>query len=423
MRRLATTLLALLPLTGLLAAPSAGQTVDELLRQSFTAQVGNGTLAEADALLQARLAATPGDDQALAALGVVQFLESGELILQRTYRYGGFNLPVQASMMTGMGGVGQNIGYNSEPEPCTYEDFRASFVDWIDAVARAEATLAKVGDAELKVRIPVGLARMDLNADGKGTEREQLWKFFIAVQRRFTPTQQDADAFEIAFDRGDVAWLRGYCHLCMAVGEFLLAHDSREAFERAGHIFYAKNVTPFEFLKGSRKPFDYSTGIDASDAIALVHLLNFEAVQPQRLELARRHLLETLRLAREMWGYYDAETDDDHEWIPNVAQRDGVIPNALITPEMRDVWIRALGEAEALLKGEKLLRFWRGEGERGVNVKRFFTEPRRFDLVLWVQGSAAAPYLEFGEFTSEGLWRDLESAFNRGVFRYMWWMN
>jgi hypothetical protein len=406
-----------------IASFAAAQSVDEVLRKSFTAEIGDGTLASTERAIEGLLAERPGDNNALAALGIVRFLQSGELILQRTYRHGGFNLPVQASMMVGMGGIGQNVGFNSEPESITHAQFRESFEDWIAAVARAEAALAEVGDEELKVSVPIGLARMDLNADGEATEREQLWRLFRALQVRFQPRQEDVDAFEIALDRGDVAWLRGYSHLCMAVGEFILAHDTREVFERAGHVLYALNETPHEFLKGSRKPFDYSMGIDASDLVAMVHLLNFEVIEPERMERSRQHLLETIRLAGEMWRYYDAETDDDREWIPNVKQRDTAIPDALITPLMHDTWLRALGEGGELLRGERLLRFWRGDGERGVNVKKFFTEPRRFDLVLWVQGSAAAPYLEEGKFTSEGLWNDLEVAFNRGVFRYMWWMN
>ncbi|MCC7387405.1 MAG: hypothetical protein IT431_01410 [Phycisphaerales bacterium] len=406
-----------------IASMAGAQSVDEVLRRSFTGQMGDGTLGSTARNLEGVLEESPGDNNALAALGVVQFLQSGELILQQTYTYGGFNLPVQASMMVGVGGMGQNIAFNPEPRPINHAQFRASFEDWIAAVARAEATLARVGDEEVKVRIPIGLARLDLNADGTADEREQLWRLFRALQTRFEPMQADADAFEVAFDRGDVAWLRGYCHLCMAVGEFFLAHDSREAFERAGHVFYAKNETPYGFLKGERKVADYATGVDVTDIIALVHLLNFECVEPGRMEVARGHLLETFRLANEMWRWYDAETDDDREWIPNPTQVEGAIPEARITQEMHDTWLRALGEGEQLLRGERLLRFWRGDGERGVNVRRFFAEPRRFDLVLWVQGSAAAPYLEEGEFTSDNLWRDLEEAFNRGTFRYMWWMN
>ncbi len=33
---------------------------------------------------------------------------------------------------------------------------------------------------------------------------------------------------------------------------------------------------------------------------------------------------------------------------------------------------------------------------RGINVKRFFQEPRKFDLVLLIHGLATTPYLENG---------------------------
>lgn len=400
------------------------QSVDKVLRDAFTGATGDGTLTSVEATLEQMLETHENPDEVRTALGIVRFLRSGEVILQRTYRHGGFNLPVQASMITGMGGVGQNIGFNPEPEPIDYDGFRDSIAEWIEAVRAAEQTLAEVGDHELKVRVPAGLARMDLNADGVASEGEQLWRMLLVVQTRFRPTQSDADAWEIAFDRGDVAWLRGYCNLCMALGEMILAHDLRALFERVGHVIYAKNVTPYEYLKGPVhfSEFDFM-GFDVTDGIALIHLISFDVVEPERMATARDHIAETLRLAHEMWRWYDAETDDDREWIPSVSQRDTAIPNARITEEMHTVWLRALHEGEDLLAGRRLLRFWRGRGDRGISVRRFFEEPSRFDLVLWIQGSAAEPYLDEGEFTSEGLWRDMQDAFDRGVFRYMWWMN
>ena len=407
----------------LFAAAATGQTVDQTIRSSWSGEMGDASLFATAQRIEAKLDASPNDNNAQAALGVVLFLRSGEGLLQRMYTHGAFNLPVQASMIVGAGGDRRNIGFNSEPEPITHEQFRQSIRDWIADVARAEGVLAAVGDDELTVRLPIGLARFDLNMDGEASDREQLWRMLTAVQRQFRPSQEEADVFEIAFDRGDVAWLRGYCNVCMAAGEFLLAHDTSDLFERAGHLFFSKNETQFEFLKGTRKSFAFGTGIDASDIVAFVHLMSFEVVDPERMSKVRMLLLETIRLAHEMGRYYDAETDDDREWIPNPTQRDCVIPGADINEEMRDVWLRTLAETEDMLHARRLLRFWRGNGEQGINVRRFFLEPRRFDLLLWVQGSAAAPFLEEGEFTSDGLWRDIERTFDRSAFRYMWWMN
>ena len=65
------------------------------------------------------------------------------------------------------------------------------------------------------------------------------------------------------------------------------------------------------------------------------------------------------------------------------------------------------GVQAALLAGKRLLPFWRGDPSRGVNLRRVFTEPRPFDLVLWVQGTAATPYLEKGPLTKPEVWRRL----------------
>ena len=56
------------------------------------------------------------------------------------------------------------------------------------------------------------------------------------------------EAFVIAFDRGDVAWLRGYCHLLMTFTEAYLAHDGQELFDHSAHLFFPKAVSPYTFL-------------------------------------------------------------------------------------------------------------------------------------------------------------------------------
>ena len=54
---------------------------------------------------------------------------------------------------------------------------------------------------------------------------------------------------------------------------------------------------------------------------------------------------------------------------------------------------------------------------------KVFLEPREFDLLYWIQGSAAAPYLREGEFTTPGTWAQLQRVFDRRVFRYSFWFN
>ena len=88
-----------------------------------------------------------------------------------------------------------------------------------------------------------------------------------------------------------------------------------------------------------------------------------------------------------------------------------------------EVDISSAPQLEAVLEGKKLVPFWRGEKKQGVNVKRVFTEPTQFDLVLWVQGGAAIPYLEEGPMTDPGFWRDLQRGFRGQLFWFAIWVN
>jgi hypothetical protein len=98
-----------------------------------------------------------------------------------------------------------------------------------------------------------------------------------------------------------------------------------------------------------------------------------------------------------MWESVERETDDDHEWIANPRQR-FQFPGSRANEQSLARWLKFLGEAKSLLAGERLIPFWRTDDARtGINLRKIFTEPQRFDLVVWVQGTAAEPYLEKGD--------------------------
>ncbi len=90
---------------------------------------------------------------------------------------------------------------------------------------------------------------------------------------------------------------------------------------------------------------------------------------------------------------------------------------------MIEDWHVFLDEADALLDGRKLIPFWRGDGSQGVNLQRVFLEPTRFDLVMWIQGTGAAPYLESGELTSADTWRQLQRTFQGNFWGFAIWFN
>jgi hypothetical protein len=96
---------------------------------------------------------------------------------------------------------------------------------------------------------------------------------------------------------------------------------------------------------------------------------------------------------------------------------------------MIDAWRETLDEAEQVIQGKKLIPFWRGEPDgRGVNLRRAFTEPRTFDPIEWVQGTAAVPYLEKGpltKFADSDLVNRLDKAFGGRVnlIGFGFWFN
>ena len=126
-------------------------------------------------------------------------------------------------------------------------------------------------------------------------------------------------------------------------------------------------------------------------------------------------------MSRASWKAILAETGDDREWIPGPQQKNGVITSMPVTQEQVKAWMRALDDFDALLDGAKLLPHWRFA--QGFNLRRFFLEPRDFDLVLWIAGYGAAPYLEKGPILESGEWRDLNGAFGGNFLGYAFWFN
>ncbi len=159
------------------------------------------------------------------------------------------------------------------------------------------------------------------------------------------------------------------------------------------------------------------------DLVAMIHLVRMPVAEPDRLKSALAHMEAMVALSRSSWKFILAETDDDREWVPNPKQGT-VVPNVRVTAEMVEGWKGFLDEFESILQGKKLAPFWRGkQPRRGINVRRVLTEPRTFDLVLWVQGTAAAPYLEEGEISSTETWARLNRVFGGEFIGFALWFN
>jgi hypothetical protein len=357
-----------------------------------------GKLAEGAKALEQRLAGKPDDDEARFGLGVVQFFHAFEKLGTGLYRYGlrtSGNFPLMPRPLRDF------FPENPRPQKVTYAALRELLQAFLEDLARAEATLAKVRDERVKLPLHVGRIKVDLFGVGKGVSAALL------LGRLERPEEsKQAEKLLIGFDRGDVSWLRGYSHFILALGELRLALDQKELFDTTAHRFFQDVDTPYQFLTEEDRDvknlaFDRANFPAIADAVALVyHSFNLPIKEPERLKKVLAHLESTVKHGKEMWTFINAETDDDNEWIPNPRQT-GVL-GVKVTKEMIDEWLFTLDEVEQVLQGKKLLPFWRGKkGELGVNLRRAFTDPpKRLDVVSWVQGTAAAPYLERGKVTS-----------------------
>jgi hypothetical protein len=375
-----------------------------------------GALTQGEKKLEQMMRANPGNDQVRFGTGVAQFLRCIERLVQDLYRLG--LKPADRWIGPMVPFLRLPLPENAQPEKVTYAALRKMMEDFGQGMQKAEQTLASIKDAKLK--LPVHVAQIQFDLTGQGKEFVSIGRLLQQFGLRMP---EDDQAFYISFDRADVAWLRGYSHLLQAFTDFALAYDMQQLFDATAHIFFKNVDSPHGFLKGGRQVFGIGGGeTDIADLIAFIHLIRFPLKDAAKMKSALEHLETMLRLSREMWQLAQQEDDDDHEWIPNPKQHGALRVN--VTEEMMHGWLGFVGEAEALLQGKKLIPFWRGPDDgTGVNLRKVFTEPTPFDLVLWIQGTAATPYLEKGNLTNSRTWSQLDQVFRGQFFGFAVWFN
>lgn len=421
-------------IAGVVFTQSVEMASAQVSEKEIAAFLTEGRLADGAKAMQAAITANGNDQTARFGLGVVQFLQAVEGLGQDQYRYGLLGNRRQSIPFMRL-----PIPENDAPEQISYEKFRTMIQGMVTRLATAEATLAAVKPAGVKLPIPIGQIRLDLNGDGIATDEESLLNIMAGLQRggRGADVGSDVNQLVIAFDDADVLWLRGYCHVLGAVGEVMLAYDGKDQFERTFHLFYPDVESPYPHLQAEGPgPFSGFNGQNILDVIALVHTVNYEVREPERMKTALGHLESVITLSRESWALINAETDNDREWLPN-AKQTTAFGGTSIAPETQTAWMAFLDEAELILQGKKLLPYWRGmkggfgpfnaefpvNPKVGINFRRVFTEPTRFDLVLWLQGTGLQPYLEEGDTTDPEFWRETMTGFQGQFFLFLVWFN
>ncbi|MBA3315106.1 MAG: hypothetical protein M3552_02810 [Planctomycetota bacterium] len=361
-----------------------------------------GRLDEGEQALRERIAAQPGDSQAKYGLGIVHVLRAVENLAQNLHRYG------LRSQSPKLPFVRLPVPQNPKPEPLDYLKWRAVLQQLIDDLETASASLSAVDDPNVKLTLPVGMVRLDLDGDGTATDDETFWKVFTAVAWRAAKLDENQKRFPIGFDAADVHWMIGYTHLLRAMAEAWLAHDTEEFFNVTAPVFFAGAASPPDVLGREENAGGFNVD-QFADAILAVHLMHFEPVEPERMRAARKHLLTMIAESRKVWELALAETDDDREWIPNARQTS--LTPLTVTDEIVAGWKQFLDEAEDVLEGRKLIPHWRVKGERGIDLKQVFEEPRTFDLVMWAHGIAALPFVKEGDLVTKETANTLSRTF------------
>jgi hypothetical protein len=380
-----------------------------------------GRLEAAERALSAIVAAEPDNAEGRFALGGVLFVRAVERFGQSLHRHG-FQTP--RTMFLPMSGL--PLPTNMRPEPLTYEGFRAILARLVDDLDAAQAELARIGEAPVKLTVDIARIRLDLDDNGVGDDRERLSVVVDGLARAArrrdltAPGRAGGDSLPAGFDLADVYWLRGYANLVAVSAEFFLAYDFRTTFDATFHLFFPRAGLPFgRLVTEPTLPIGGGEWGSILDAVAFIHLVRWDVAEPRRLASIHARLKSVIALNRKTWAAIRAETDDDNEWLPGPHQK-GVL-DMPVTEEMIDSWLAMLDELEAVLDGHKLTPHMRFN--RGINIKKVLTEPRPFDLVLWITGHGALPFLEDGPVMDTRTWARASLAFRGQFMSYAFWFN
>ena len=381
--------------------------------QSISTEIGQTGLGPTEARLAAL--ARPTDDDRLA-LGAVQFLRAIEGSFQTRHAYGltdrtGF-LPLLRLGMTD----------NPAPRPFDPAILAQIFRDAEAGLARSITTFAALPDSSAAaLELALGDIWFDVNLSAVRDPGEGMADLVGTLTLGMPPAEAGMEPPAlpvIRFDLADAAWATAYAHLLSGLAEAVQAYDPTDPIARV----MAARVGLAEF---GPPPPSFVTGMaqmpDEIDLIAMVLATLNQAPDAARMARAHGHFLSMIAENRRFWALVDAETDNDREWLPNARQVAAIgLP---VPPETGDVWQAVLADAEAVLKGEKLIPYWRAGPLGGVNLQKVFLDPRPVDLAGWLQGWGALPYMQAGPLVTAESWDAFNGMLMGDAMLFAIWLN
>ena len=380
---------------------------------SISTEVGrDGLSAVADRLSQLD---DPAPDE-LMALGGLRFLVAIETALQQRYHH--------ANTFAGVVPILRPpLPDNPTPAPYDPELLERIMVQVSSDMAGVEAVLARLEDTGRLTDdfgLVLNLEDIWFDIDGNGSRHETGEGVLDLMQsiRRIPRLPPGAKPI-IRFDASDISWLRAYAHLLGGVAEFVLMFDPTEVYRQTQAAMDADPA--FGPTDNSRWPS--ATDIDL---IASLLMMVRGSGDPDHSRAALAHFEETITHTRTFWDRVDQEQDNVAEWIPNTRQV-AAIGGLEIPAEVVSAWRAVLDDVARILQGELLLSHWRFAGRDGqtvgVNLRRVFENPQSVDLVLWIQGSAAVPYIEPGPLADNASWRQFNRMLNGDGLLFAVWFN
>jgi hypothetical protein len=318
-----------------------------------------GSFAEGETALLLALDADSKDDEARFGLGVIQFVRAVQNLGQSLYEYGAMSNNNQMFLRL-------PVPINESPSAINYKELGRVLDAFASDLGRAEATLAAVQDDQVKLRLRLSGVTFDFTGTGK--ERTTLLQVLVGLNGGRLEIEKANPDFRVHLDRGDVAWLRAYCHLLCATSDAYRAVDGSTGFDQRVSRVFPK----VESSGDKNKDIDWQ-GLKLVDA--------------PRLRRMRLHFVKVCELNHETWAHYRKETDDDYEWIPNAKQTDQLgLP---LTDERIDAWLGMMTQLEGLMTGERLvpsnlllaIHVAHPLGQ-GLNLRKLLDNPRA-DLLNW----------------------------------------
>lgn len=396
MRIIIAAVLAAGVLAGCQGQPGAIGSADN---RPFAEILATNGLAAADSALTARQQ-TP---ETAFQLGGVRFLRAFEAMLQVRYESYAGDVPFLPFMRTPLPG---NPSAKLDPAFLEKAMTRA-----LAHLREADAALRPAVDGEFATELPLDAVWLDIDRDGKRAEWESLRALLGEMG-----AQADWESFDgkIRFDTADAEWLAAYVHLAAGMSELVLSLDPTPAIKT---VYEGRLKLEQAGATAMTDPVMGMVDTDFIDQAAAVLLVMDGKPDAARTRQALAHFAGMIAHNRKFWPEMMAETDNDHEWLPNPQQTSPF--GIAITPEVAQSWQAVLVDIEDLLEGRTLIPYWRAPPSAdgitgvGVNLKKMLTDPGDMNIVLLLQGAAVAPYLEKGKLAQMAAW-DQFTAMTRG---------